>query len=69
MIEDEISLTSLFSCLSLWRVQAERLHGELCRSEARREEAERKVMRLTDVANQMEETRKVNDSLIAQVFN
>ncbi|XP_044062114.1 trichohyalin-like [Siniperca chuatsi] len=50
------------------------LHSELCQSEARREEAERKaaqaadeVMRVTDVANQMEETKKENDSLITQV--
>nr|XP_046262054.1 girdin-like isoform X2 [Scatophagus argus] len=55
-------------------VDAKRLRSELCQSEASREEAERKaaqaadeVMRLTDVANQMEETRKENDSLITQV--
>ncbi|TDH07610.1 hypothetical protein EPR50_G00107940 [Perca flavescens] len=54
--------------------QTKRLHSELCQSEVRREEAERKsaqaaekVVRLTDVANQMEETRKENDSLITQV--
>ncbi|XP_035858524.1 trichohyalin-like isoform X2 [Sander lucioperca] len=54
--------------------QIKRLHSELCQSEVRREEAERKsaqaaekVVRLTDVANQMEETRKENDSLITQV--
>ncbi|XP_039669508.1 uncharacterized protein LOC120566893 isoform X1 [Perca fluviatilis] len=54
--------------------QTKRLHSELCQSEVRREEAERKsaqaaekVVRLTDVANQMEETRKENDSLIMQV--
>ncbi|KAM9356699.1 uncharacterized protein ABDE67_004283 [Symphorus nematophorus] len=56
------------------QTQAKRLHSELCQSEARREEAETKaaqatdkVMRLTDVANQMEETRRENDSLITQV--
>ncbi|KAM6952967.1 uncharacterized protein PEZ65_016716 [Lycodopsis pacificus] len=50
------------------------LRSELCRSEAAREEAERKaaeaaekLVRLTDEANQMEETRKDNDSLITQV--
>ncbi|KAK9518617.1 hypothetical protein VZT92_023916 [Zoarces viviparus] len=50
------------------------LRSELCRSEAAREEAERKAadaveksVRLTDEANQMEETRKDNDSLITQV--
>ncbi|XP_034739024.1 trichohyalin-like isoform X2 [Etheostoma cragini] len=54
--------------------QTKRLHSELCQSEVRREEAERKlaqaaekVVRLTDVANQMEETRKENESLIMQV--
>lgn len=48
----------------------------MCQSEDRREEADSKaaelaakVMRLTDVANQMEETRRENDSLITQVFN
>lgn len=48
----------------------------MCQSEARREEAERrasqvadKVMRLTDEANQMEETNKENDRLMTQVFN
>ncbi|XP_051275118.1 protein FAM184A-like isoform X2 [Dicentrarchus labrax] len=55
-------------------VDTERLHSELCQSETRREEAERKaaqaadkVTRLTFVANQMEETRQENDSLITQV--
>lgn len=64
------------SCLCLWHVQSKRLHSELCESEDRREEAERKaaqaadqVARLTDVANQMEETRKENESLITQVFH
>ncbi|XP_032383889.1 rootletin isoform X2 [Etheostoma spectabile] len=54
--------------------QTKRLHSELCQSEVRREEAERKLVqaaekavRLTDVANQMEETRKENDSLLMQV--
>ncbi|XP_078116729.1 uncharacterized protein LOC144524392 isoform X2 [Sander vitreus] len=54
--------------------QIKRLHSELCQSEVRREEAERKsaqaaekVVRLTDVANHMEETRKENDSLTTQV--
>lgn len=57
-------------------VQTKTLHSELCESEVRREEAERraaqtaeKVMRLTDVASQMEETRKENESLNSQVFN
>ncbi|XP_042349817.1 early endosome antigen 1-like [Plectropomus leopardus] len=51
-----------------------RLHSELSQSEDRREEAERKaaqaadkVTRLTDVAHQMEETRRENESLTAQV--
>ncbi|XP_045887270.1 rootletin-like isoform X1 [Micropterus dolomieu] len=53
-------------------VDTNMLHSELHQAEVRREEAERKaaadeVMRLTDVANQMEETRKENDSLITQV--
>lgn len=55
-------------------VETKRLHSELCQSEARREEAERraaqaadKVMRLTDEANQMEETRMENDHLTTQV--
>lgn len=73
----ESSLRNLMClCLCLWHVQIKRLHSELCQSEVRREEAERKsaqaaekVVRLTDVANQMEETRKENDSLITQVFN
>lgn len=66
----------LFMFICLWHVQTTRLHRELCHSEARREEAERKaaqaadeVTRLADVANQMEETRKENDRLITQVFN
>ncbi|XP_030252294.1 myosin-7B isoform X2 [Sparus aurata] len=48
-------------------LDTKRLHSEFFQSEARREEVERKLMRLTDVANQMEETRKENDSLITQV--
>ncbi|XP_034453863.1 trichohyalin isoform X2 [Hippoglossus hippoglossus] len=52
-------------------VQAKKLQSELCQSEARREEAERtaaeKGMRLTDVANQMEETRRENKSVSTQV--
>ncbi|XP_053285277.1 trichohyalin [Pleuronectes platessa] len=52
-------------------IQAKKLQSELCQSEARREEAERtaaeKGMRLTDVANQMEETRRENKSLSTQV--
>ncbi|XP_070770016.1 trichohyalin-like [Enoplosus armatus] len=55
-------------------IDTKRLHSELRQSEARREEAERgavqaadEVMRLTDVANRMEETRKDSDSLIIQV--
>ncbi|XP_070818028.1 platelet binding protein GspB-like [Chaetodon trifascialis] len=55
-------------------VDTERLQSELCQSEARREEAERKaaqiadkVLKLTAVASQMEETRRENDSLITQV--
>ncbi|XP_035525701.1 trichohyalin-like [Morone saxatilis] len=55
-------------------VDTERLHSELCQSETRREEAERKaaqasdkVTRLTFVANQIEETRQENESLITQV--
>ncbi len=63
-------------CFCLWDIQTKRLQTELLRLEARREEAERKsaqtadkVMMLTDVANQVEETRKENDSLLNQVFN
>ncbi|XP_076594940.1 uncharacterized protein LOC143325616 [Chaetodon auriga] len=55
-------------------VDTKRLHSDLCQSEARRKEAERKavqiadeVLKLTAVANQMEETRRENDSLITQV--
>ncbi|XP_071313446.1 uncharacterized protein [Trachinotus anak] len=51
--------------------ETKRLYGELCQSGARREEAERKsadaadeVMRLTD---QVEETRRENESLCTQV--
>ncbi|XP_030000664.1 golgin subfamily A member 4-like [Sphaeramia orbicularis] len=54
--------------------ETQRLHSELGQSEAKREEAERKasqavdkVVRLTDAANQMEETRKENESLTTQV--
>ncbi|XP_026213202.1 trichohyalin isoform X2 [Anabas testudineus] len=50
------------------------LHSELCQSEVRREEAEKRathaaenMMRLTDVAGQMEETRQENESLNKQV--
>lgn len=57
-------------------VQTKMLHSDLCESEVRREEAERraaqaavKVTRLTEVASQMEETRKENESLNIQVFN
>ncbi|XP_019131580.2 golgin subfamily B member 1 isoform X2 [Larimichthys crocea] len=55
-------------------VDTERLHSELCQSEAGREEAERKaaqaadkLVRLTEIANHMEETTKENDGLINQV--
>ncbi|AWP12030.1 putative leucine-rich repeat-containing protein DDB G0290503 [Scophthalmus maximus] len=55
-------------------VGTQKLHRDLCQSEARREEAERtaaraaeKVMRLTDVASQMEETRMENDNLNTRV--
>ncbi|GLD67356.1 plectin-like protein [Lates japonicus] len=54
--------------------ETKKLHGELCQSESGREEAERKadqaaeeVMRLTDVAGQMEETRRENESLNTQI--
>ena len=61
----------MFTCCV--HVQAKKLQSELCQSEARREEAERtaaeKGRRLTDVANQMEETRRENKSLSTQVFN
>ena len=57
-------------------VQTKKLQRELCQSEVRREEAERKaartaekVMRLSDVASQMEETRGENESLNTQVYN
>ncbi|XP_026185748.1 coiled-coil domain-containing protein 136-like isoform X2 [Mastacembelus armatus] len=56
------------------RVEIKKLHSDLCQSEVRREEAEREatqsaehVMRLTDVANQMEETRKENEGLNTKV--
>ncbi|XP_071772941.2 uncharacterized protein LOC139925454 [Centroberyx gerrardi] len=55
-------------------LETKRLYSELCQSEARREEAERRaaqaaneVMRMTDVADQMEETRNENDNLTTQV--
>ncbi|XP_008276569.1 putative leucine-rich repeat-containing protein DDB_G0290503 [Stegastes partitus] len=55
-------------------VETKRLRSELCQSETRREEAERKatraaeeVMRLTDAGSQMEETRMENDNLTIQV--
>ncbi|XP_056238785.1 centromere-associated protein E isoform X2 [Seriola aureovittata] len=54
--------------------ETKKLYSELSQSEARREEAERKaadaaekVMRLTDVASQMEETRRENEILTVQV--
>ncbi|KAK1903598.1 putative protein C4orf50 [Dissostichus eleginoides] len=53
------------------RVDNKRLQRELCQSEFRREEAERKaadkVVRMTVVANRMEETRKENDNLTTEV--
>ncbi|XP_034086860.1 trichohyalin isoform X3 [Gymnodraco acuticeps] len=53
------------------RVDNKRLQRELCQSESRREEAERKaadkVVRMTVVANRMEETREENDNLTTQV--
>ncbi|KAK5864798.1 hypothetical protein PBY51_016011 [Eleginops maclovinus] len=53
------------------RVDAKRLQRELCQSESRRKEAERKaadkVVGMTAVANQMEETRKETESLTTQV--
>nr|XP_020451731.1 trichohyalin-like isoform X2 [Monopterus albus] len=56
------------------QVEVKKMDNELCQSEVRRVEAERKatqaaekVMRLTDVANQMEETRKENERLKSQV--
>ncbi|XP_018535418.1 uncharacterized protein LOC108885530 isoform X2 [Lates calcarifer] len=55
-------------------IETKKLHDELCQSESRREEAERKaaqagekVMRLTDAAGQMEETRRENESLNTQI--
>lgn len=55
--------------------QIKTLHSELCQSEVRREEAEKRathaaenMMRLTDVAGQMEETRQENESLNKQVY-
>lgn len=66
----------VFGCMRLSYAQTERLHSELCQSEAGREEAERKaaqaadkLVRLTEIANHMEETTKENDGLINQVFN
>ncbi|XP_047441071.1 golgin subfamily B member 1-like [Mugil cephalus] len=54
--------------------ETKRLRSELCQSEARRDEAERKathaaekVARLTDASSQMEETRMENDNLATQV--
>ncbi|KAI4818660.1 hypothetical protein KUCAC02_003964, partial [Chaenocephalus aceratus] len=53
------------------RVDNKRLQRELCQSESRREEAERKaadkVVRMTVVANRMEETREENDNLTTQL--
>ncbi|KAK2849108.1 hypothetical protein Q5P01_008942 [Channa striata] len=56
------------------RAETKKLHSELCQSEARREEAERKatqaaekVMRVTDLAIQVEESRKENETLNSQV--
>lgn len=61
-------------CFLLMHVQTKRLQRELSHSEAMREETERKatlaaseVKRLADVANQMEETTKENESLTNQV--
>ncbi|KAF7667605.1 hypothetical protein LDENG_00053290 [Lucifuga dentata] len=55
-------------------LETKRLYCELNESKTRREEAERKatqaankVMRMTDVVSQMEETRKENDHLTTQV--
>lgn len=52
-----------------------KLYSELNQSEARREQAEReaayaaeKMMRLTDVTSQMEETKKENENLSTQVL-
>lgn len=66
----------VFGCMRLSYAQTERLHSELCQSEAGREEAERKaaqaadkLVRLTEIVNHMEETTKENDGLINQVFN
>ncbi|XP_034036936.1 golgin subfamily A member 4-like [Thalassophryne amazonica] len=51
--------------------ESKMLHSELCQSEARRQEAERKAadnaVRLTHVANQMDEAREENDNLTTQV--
>ncbi|XP_029297079.1 cingulin-like isoform X2 [Cottoperca gobio] len=53
------------------RKDTKRLHSEMCNSESRKEEAERKaadeVVRQTVATNQMEETIKENDSLMTQV--
>ncbi|XP_010764195.1 trichohyalin-like isoform X2 [Notothenia coriiceps] len=53
------------------RVDNKRLQRELFQSESRREEAERKaadkMVRMTVVANRMEETREENDNLTTQV--
>ncbi|XP_029970262.1 golgin subfamily B member 1-like [Salarias fasciatus] len=56
------------------RVETERLCSELCHSDIRREEAERKagqaaekLTRLSDVTSQLEEINKENDNLTTQV--
>ncbi|KAM6953312.1 uncharacterized protein FYW47_013919 [Aplochiton taeniatus] len=56
------------------QAEAKRLHSDLAQSEARREEAERRakktadeVLRMAEVTVEMEEARKENDRLVAEV--
>lgn len=69
-VSSKVTLT-LYSCF-----QSKRLQSELSRSEARCDEAETKaaqaaeqVIRLTESISQMEDFKKENESLAAQVFN
>ena len=57
-------------------MQIQRLNGKLCQSEAARAEAEKRqdqtaneMMRLTDMTNEVEDARKENDRLTAQVLH
>lgn len=71
-----VSLGFFWTSCVLGHVQAEGLRSELCQAELQRTEAETKAVqaddklrRLTDVANEMEETAAENDSLTSQVLD